>query len=137
MKKRLFKLLPILLLGLTACGGGGSDASSTSSGGGGSSEIPPTKDVTILCYIDYNHADEDNPYHQAKWYYSKTFTKEDIELTDPDESAANYPEFKTFKGWSQHPLIDNDDQLFKWGEVTKELDGTPPYVILYGIWVDA
>ena len=134
MKKNILKLLPVLLLGLTACGGGGG----SSSGGGSSVEpTPTTKDVTVLVYIDYNHADEDNPYHKSTWYFNTTFTQSDIELEDPKPEDANYTEFNTFKGWSLHPIIDNDDQLFKWGEFKKEKDGTPPYVILYGIWVDA
>ena len=128
----MFKLLPVLLLGLTACGGGGGGGNSS----GGSSQTPTTKEATILFYIDYNHADEDNPYYSAEWYLGVPFTKEDIGLTDPGNDQANYPEFITFLGWSEHPVIDSDDQLWKFGEDVKEKDERGTYLQLYGIWVD-
>jgi len=71
MKKNLFKLLPVLLLGLTACGGGGS----SSSGGEGSSELPTSKDAILLFYLDYNHADAENPYYKTEWYFGVPFSK--------------------------------------------------------------
>ena len=132
MKKNLFKLLPILLLGLTACGGGGGGGNS--SGGGTSGDTPTTKDVTVLAYIDYNHADEDHPYHSAEWYFSTPFTQEDIGLVDPKNDEANYPEFAKFIGWSLHPVIDDEKDLFEFGKEVKEKDGTPPFIVLYGIW---
>ncbi len=131
MKKNLLKLLiPTLLIGLTACNG----EKKNSSGG---SELPDSKDVTILCYIDYNHADESNPYHRSEWYYDYPFSKEDIELVDPSSSQTKYEEFGTFKGWSTHPIINSDDQLFNFGVDVVEMNFEKPfpYLILYGIWV--
>ena len=132
MKKNLFKLLPVLLLGLTACGGGGS----SSSGGEGSSELPTSKDATILFYLDYNHADEDNPYYKVEWYLGVPFTKEEIGLTDPTSDDASYPEFTKFLGWSMHPVIDSEDQLWKFGEDVKVKDERGSYLQLFGIWVE-
>lgn len=132
MKKNIFKLLPVLLLGLTACGGGGS-----SSGSGNSSEMPTSKDATILFYLDYNHADEANPYYKAEWYLGVPFTKEDIGLTDPTKDQASYEEFTTFLGWSVHPVIDSEDQLWKFGEDVKVKDERGTYLQLFGIWVES
>ena len=134
MKKKLLALLPVLLLGLSACGGGGDGGGS---GAGGSSELPTSKDATILFYLDYNHADEENPYYKAEWYLGVPFTKEDIGLTDPGEDKASYPEFGTFLGWSVHPVIDDEDQLWKFGEDVKEKDERGTYLQLFGIWVDS
>ena len=133
MKKKLLALLPVLLLGLSACGGGGGGES----GAGGSSELPTSKDATILFYLDYNHADEENPYYKAEWYLGVPFTKEDIGLTDPSADKASYPEFATFLGWSVHPVIDSEDQLWKFGEDVKVKDERGTYLQLFGIWVDA
>ena len=138
--KKLLKLLPVLLLGLSACGGGGSD---DSSGGEGSSALPETKDATILFYLDYNHADEENPYFKAEWYLGVTFTKEDLEdengnkLVDPTDEMASYEEFGHFLGWSMHPVIDSEDQLWKFGEDVKEKDERGTYLQLFGIWVES
>lgn len=157
MKKKLFLMLPLVALMLSACGGR-TPVTPTSSEPAPTSEsipsepettedtseepsettskLPTVKEVTILCYLDYNHANNDSDaYFTAKWYYGVPFTKADIGLVDPTEKDANYPEFKTFLGWSLQPIIDSPDQLLKWGEYVKLRDGSGSYVNLYGIWV--
>lgn len=144
MKKKLL-VLSILTLALTACGGGNTPSSEPSSSAAPSSEpsssessepLPDTKDVTILCYLDYNHANQDSDaFYTAKWYFGVPFSKADIGLVDPTSADANYPEFTTFLGWSLQPIIDSEDQLFNWGEYVKARDGSGSYVNLYGIWV--
>ena len=135
MKKNLFKLLPVLLLGLTACNGGSNDSSN-------SGDLPEEKEATIVFYLDYNHADEDNPYFEASWYLGVPFEIDDLEdeegnkLVEPTAKDANYPEFTKFKGWSMHPVIDNDDQLWKFGVDVKEKDDRGTYLQLFGIWVE-
>ncbi|MCR4880169.1 MAG: hypothetical protein K5906_04365 [Bacilli bacterium] len=134
MIKNLIKVLPILfVLGLSACNKGSNTSSST-----GSSELPTTKEATIYFFLDYNHAvDEENPYYIAEWYLGVPFTKEDIGLVDPTSEDASYSEFKVFKGWSVHPVIDSDDQLWNFGEDFKEKDERGVNLQLFGIWVDA
>ena len=143
MKKKLLLLLPLIGMmlacspsapgGNTDTPGPGSDTE-TEPGPSESHSASPTKDVRIICYLDYNHANESNPYHSARWYFYDAFTKEDIGLTDPTPDMASYPEFATFKGWSVHPIIDSDDQLFKFGVDYKAQDGNN-FLVLYGIWV--
>lgn len=135
MKKKLLALLPALLLTLSACGGGG--GSSGGGEGGGSSEMPTSKDATIIFYLDYNHADENDPYYKAEWYFGVPFTKDDIGLVDPSIDLASYSEFTTFLGWSMHPVIDSEDQLWKFGEDVKVKDDRGSYLQLFGIWVDS
>ena len=139
MKKNIFKLLPVLLLGLSACGGGGSD----SSGGEGSSAIPTTKDAVVIFYLDCNHADEENPYFQADWYFGVPIDREQLvdadgnKLVDPKDSEASYPEFGHFLGWSMHPVIDDEKDLWDFSKDVKEKDDRGKYLQLYGIWVEA
>ena len=156
MNRKLLLAFPIIALMLSACGRGGGTSSEepistpsttsevvtseepntevSSAEEPSSSKMPTVKDVTILCFIDYNHANKDSDaYYTAKWYYGVPFTKEDIGLVDP--SQGNYPEFSTFLGWSLQPIIDSEDQLLEWGVYTKDRDGTGSYVNLYGIWV--
>ena len=114
MKKKLFKLLPVLLLGLTACGGG----KSSSSGDGGSSATPTSKDAIVIFYLDCNHADEENPYFKAEWYFGVPIDREQLldedgnKLVDPKDSDASYEEFGHFLGWSIHPVIDDEKDLW-------------------------
>ena len=133
MKKKLLMLLPVLLLGLSACGGGGN---SSGGGEGGSSEMPTSKEAKIYFYLDYNHADENNPYYKSEWYLGVPFTKEDLGVTDPTSADASYEEFKTFLGWSVHPVIDDESQLWKFGEEVKEKDDRGVTLQLFGIWVE-
>ena len=135
MKKKLLALLPVLLLGLSACNNGG-NSSGGGGGGGDSSTIPTSKEATIYFYLDYNHADETNPYYKAEWYLGVPFTKEDIGLTDPTSDQASYQEFKTFLGWSMHPVIDDESQLWKFGEDVKVKDDRGTNLQLFGIWVE-
>jgi len=62
--------------------------------------------------------------------------KEDIGLTDPTNDKAASPEFGKFLGWSMHPVIDSEDQLWKFGEDVKVKDERGSYLQLYGIWVE-
>jgi len=144
MNKKLLLVLPVLAFSLTACGGGsnpsssqGSSTPSSEPGPSSSSEpLPDEKEVTILCYLDYNHAIQDSDaYYTGKWYYGVPFTKADIGLVDPTSDDANYPEFTTFLGWSLHPIVDGEDQLLQWGEYVKVRGEGGSYVNLYGIWV--
>lgn len=143
MKKKLLLLLP--LIGMMLACSPSTPGGVTDTGGGHDTETDPgtptdtpsksaTKDVRIICYLDYNHANESNPYHSARWYFNDPFSKADIGLTDPTADMASYPEFTLFKGWSTHPIIDSDDQLFKFGVDMKAQDGNN-FLVLYGIWV--
>lgn len=137
MKKNLFKLLPVLLLGLTACGGG-----SKSSSGEGSSDRPETKDATILFFLDYNHADAENPYFQADWYFGVPLNRDELldeggnKLVDPTDDDASYTEFGHFLGWSIHPVVDDEKDLWNWESDVKEKDERGKYLQLYGVWVE-
>ena len=139
MKKTFFKLLPVLLLGLTACGGSSGD----SSGGQGSSGIPETKDAMITFYLDCNHADEDNPYFEAPWYFGvpidldQLVDSEGNKLVNPTDAQASYKEFGHFLGWSLHPVIDDEADLWDFSKDVKEKDERGKYLQLYGIWVEA
>ena len=139
MKKNIFKLLPVLLLGLTACGGGGH----SSSGGNESSELPTTKDAIVLFFLDYNHADENNPYFQAEWYFGVPLDREQLvdadgnKLVDPKDSDASYKEFGHFLGWSMHPVVDDESDLWDFSKDVKEKDERGKYLQLYGVWVEA
>ena len=135
MKKKILLLLPALLMTLAACnnnnkGGGGG------SGGHESGELPEDKEVTIYCYLDYNHADEENPYLKAEWYEGVPFSKEDIGLTDPTNEQASYLEFAHFKGWSIHPIIDDLEDLWDFENDYKEKDERGYVLQLYGIWLE-
>ena len=138
MKKNIFKLLPVLLLGLTACGGG----NSSSSGGGDSGNTPTTKDAMITFYLDCNHADEDNPYFEAPWYFGVPIDLNQLEdengnkLVNPKDSEASYKEFGHFLGWSLHPVIDDEKDLWNFETDVKEKDERGKYLQLYGIWVE-
>ena len=138
MKKKLLALLPALLLGLSACGG-----SNDSSGGEGSSEFPTSKDAIILFYLDYNHADEENPYFKAEWYFGVPIDREQLvdengnKLVDPKDSQASYKEFSHFIGWSMHPVIDDEADLWNFETDVKVKDERGSYLQLFGIWAEA
>ena len=139
MKKKLLTLLPVLLLGLSACGG---NKSSSGGGGEGSSERPTTKDAVVLFYLDYNHADEENPYFKAAWYFGVPLDRDQLldeggnKLVDPTDDKASYTEFGKFLGWSLHPIVDDEKDLWNWETDTKERDDRGKYLQLYGVWVE-
>lgn len=128
MKMKKLVVLPIMMLLLTACNGNDSGGSS---GGGGSGDYKP---LTINFYLDYNHYDEENPYLSARWYYDTTFTKEDINLTDPTEVPDPY--YPTFKGWSKYALVDEDSYLWKFGvDKISESEAVNGVFEIFGIYV--
>ena len=139
MKKKLLALLPVLLLGLAACNNG---KSSSSSGEGGDSGLPDSKDAVVIFYLDYNHADENNPYFQADWYFGVPLNRDELvdkdgnKLVDPTDDKASYTEFNHFLGWSLHPVVDSEDDLWDWEHDTKEKDDRGKYLQLYGVWVE-
>jgi hypothetical protein len=142
MKMRKLLLLPAMVLLLTACGnggGGGSSSSSQGGGGGGSSGggsggSGDYRPLTINFYLDYNHYDEENPYHSARWYYDTTFTKDDVGLVDPTEVPDQY--YPTFKGWSTHALVDEDQYLWNFGtDKVAEADAVNGVIEFFGIFI--
>ena len=97
-----------------------------------SSEV--RKDFWIRVYFDYNHFDESEPLLKVMWQYGLPFTKEDIGLTDP--TTVPDPYYNHFLGWSLHPIVDEEQYLWKFGEdvVTAEM-AVGGYINLYGIFV--
>jgi len=141
-KKLLLKLLPVVLLGLTACNNGGNNSGASGSGFD-PSDLPVTKDVTVYFYLDYNHADENNPYFKADWYAGVPLDRTQMvdasgqTLVDPTDSQASYEEFGHFLGWSIHPVIDSLDQLWNFSTDVKVKDDRGYVLQLFGIWVEA
>ena len=133
MKLRKLLFLPALALLLTGCNNGSGD-----------SKTPPDpdkynpveeRDFKIMCYLDYNHYDPDNPYYVAWWDFDLPFTKEQIKLTDPTEAPDPY--YPTFKGWSRHALVDEDQYLFDFNTAISEDDAVGGFIELFGIFVGA
>ena len=134
MKMKKLFLLPAMMLLLTACGnggGGGGGGSNSGSGGSGSGDYKP---LTINFYLDFNHYDEENPYHTAQWYYDSAFTKADLGLVDPTEVPDRF--YPTFKGWSTHALVDEDKYLWNFGtDKVAEADAVNGVIEFFGIFV--
>ena len=131
MKMRKLLLLPVLALLLSGC-----------NNGDGGSKTPPDpekydpveeRDFKIMCYLDYNHYDPDNPYYVAWWDFDLPFTKEQIKLTDPTEAPDPY--YPTFKGWSRHALVDEDQYLFDFNTPISEEEAVGGFIELFGIFV--
>ena len=118
MKKKLL-VLPLIMLLLAGCSGKGSDTSSGESTSEGStsqtsnSDDPGGHDIKIKFYLDFNHYDKENPYHQVWWDSDTTFTKEQIGLVDP--TTAPDPYYPTFLGWSKYAIVDEDARLWNFG----------------------
>jgi len=133
MKMKKLILLPALALLLAGCnnsGGGSGDKPSKYD-----PSNPKERDFKINCYLDYNHYDPDNPYYVAWWDFDKVFTQDDIGLKDPTEVPD--PFYPTFKGWSRHALVDEDQYLFDWNTAISEEDAVGGYIELFGIFVGA
>lgn len=120
MKNKLFlAFLFLSSLTLTGCGCHG-----------GSDEPPvPDFDVTVNFYVDYNHqSSAEDIYFTCSVKNGEVITEKP---TDPTES--NYPEFPTFKGWSDKEIIDNYDDL--WDFANDRVSSNYQTMRIYGIWM--
>ena len=139
------KLLNVLLLAtslfaISACtsntGGQGGDTPAPSGdtedegdegGEGGGGSASDDKELTIQYFIDYNHADQDNPFYEVEWYSGTTIPEPPSKPACPDEA------FPTFLGWSAHSLVDDTKDL--WDFKKDKTDLGLYYLAIYGIWV--
>ncbi|MBE6135877.1 MAG: hypothetical protein E7181_01240 [Erysipelotrichaceae bacterium] len=127
MKMRKLILLPALALLLTGCNNGPKTPSKYDPSN------PKERDFKINCYLDYNHYDPDNPYYVAWWDFDVPFSKDDIQLKDPD--TVPDPFYPVFKGWSRHALVDEDQYLFDFNTPISEEEAVGGYIELFGIFV--
>ena len=140
------KLLNVLLLAtslfaISACtsnsGGQGGDTPAPSGDtedegdeggkGEGGDSASEDKELTIQYFIDYNHADQDNPFYEVEWYSGTTIPEPTSKPACPDEA------FPTFLGWSAHSLVDDAKDLWDFKKDKTELGLY--YLAIYGIWV--
>lgn len=85
------------------------------------------KTALVNFFVDYNHADEKDPYYSYDWY--ELVPLEDI----PDNPPMLTEGFPVFLGWSDKPIIDTKDDL--WDFEVDTIKVGQYYLALYGIWV--
>lgn len=115
--KNIFKLLPICFpLILAGCGNKNNTSNSQDNL------------ITVYFYIDFVKIDDDDG------LFSTVQIKNKSKITDPGTpNVAPYAEFPVFKGWSEHEIVDDLDQLWNFSKDVVNVTGTTKFR-LYGIW---
>lgn len=90
-------------------------------------DVSDEKELTIQYFIDFNHADQENPFYEVEWYSGTTIPEPESIPTCPD------PAFSKWLGWSAHSLIDDKKDL--WNFKTDKSEYGTYYLAIYGIWV--